>query len=205
MKKILFLFLLVLFIIVPVFSDEKENKGTDDYTGNRPYIKGDQFFSINAGAIFPLFIALPNSNSEDSVKSLDPLKIGIAGGFKWGLFLLNNFSIGAEIYGYYAQTANRNLLMFPISFTTSYYFKVHQFEFPVYMGLGISLNSLEDYFRVTPIIKPGAGAYWTINDKWSIGLNAEYWFIPEIVFGDYKDQTSLANFCQINLSCIYHF
>lgn len=204
-KKIFALLLLTFLIILPAFSQE-DAEIEDDYAGITAYGVGEQVFALNAGAVFPLFNIAPFNTDGDAVTALSGLKIGIAGSLKWGSFIKDNLSLGVELAGMSAKTDNRRLTMIPISFVTTYYFISYPFEFPIYINAGFSLNTLDEYFRVTPSIKPGAGAYYNINGEWTVGLNLDYWFMPEIYFTDaLAEQSRIANFLQLSFSGVYHF
>jgi len=196
---------LLLLTLFPVFAQEEDS--TDDYIGVTAYSTGEQVFALNALGIIPLFNIVPfPADGESSIGSLDSVKPGIAGSLSLGFFVMDNFMIGGELGGMIAFTENRSLSMVPITFTAAYYFIKYPFEFPVSLDAGITLNSLDDYFKVTPIIKPGAGAYWNLNGEWAIGLKMDYWFMPELYFSDeLKSQSRIANFLQLSLSGVYHF
>lgn len=204
-KKTILLLCLLTLLTVTVFAQDEEK--TDDYLGVTAYSTGEQIFSLNAGPIIPLFtIATSPATGTEAVSALTSTNIGVAGGLKWGSFVADNFYLGIDLTGMFTTTANRTLSMIPISFTTGYYFIVWPFEFPIYLNTGLSFNTLGTYFTITPSIKPGIGAYWNITDEWAIGLNAEYWFMPEIYFsGEFLNQSLIANFLQINLTGVFHF
>ena len=205
-KKIIAIVCLLVLATMPVFTQE-DDPADDDYAGIAAYTTGEQVFSINAGAIFPLFTIAPfHTDSEPLIGSLSAANVGISGSLKLGFFVLDNFMIGGELAGMFGTTENRVLTMIPLSFMTGYYFIAYPFEFPVYLNVGVSLNSLDDYFKVSPLLKPGAGAYWNINGEWAAGLNVDYWFIPELYFNEtYATESRIANFLQISLSAVYHF
>lgn len=208
-KKIITIICLLLICIIPLFAQENDQvTPEDDYVGVVSYSKGEQIFSLNAGAIFPLFTLAPlHADGEELVTSLDDsTNIGIAGNLKWGTFVADNLLLGVELGGMFAATENRTLTMIPISFVTTYYFIAYPFEFPIYLNAGVALNTLDNYFKITPSFKPGAGAYWNFNGEWAFGLNFDYWFIPEIYFStEYASQSRIANLLQISLSGVYHF
>ncbi len=207
-KKIITFICFLLVMLIPLSAQDQEQvPEDDDYIGVVSYSKGEQIFSLNAGAIFPLINFAPfHTDDEPWYGSIDTVNIGIAGSLKWGSFIKDNLLIGAELSGMFATTDNRTLAMIPISFVASYYFIKYPFEFPVYINAGLSLNTLDEYFRVNPIIKPGAGAYWNFNGEWAFGINVDYWFIPDLYFSeDYAYQSRIANFLQLNLSAVYHF
>ena len=205
-KKIIALICFLLVMIVPMFAQEQE-PSDDDYIGVVSYTKGEQIFSLNAGAIFPLFNLAPFSDASLTLsETLSSVSPGVAGSIKWGTFISDNFFLGAELCGMFATTYNQTLTMVPISFTAGYYFIKYPFEFPIYINAGFSLNTWDEYFRVTGSIKPGAGAYWNFNGDWAFGLNLDYWFLPELYFSDtLADQSRIANFLQLSLSAVYHF
>lgn len=197
---------LLILILTPVFSQE-DIPSEDEYDGFVSYSSGDQVFSINAGTIIPLFNLAPfHTEEETAIGSLSSAKVGVAGSLKLGFFVRDNLLLGGELAGMFSVTENRTLYMIPLSFVTSYYFIKYPFEFPVYMNVGVSMNTLDDYFKITPLIKPGAGAYWNFNGEWAFGLNFDYWFIPELYFSEeYVSESRIANFLQISLSALYHF
>lgn len=190
---------------VSVFAQDAET--TDDYQGVTSYSTGEQIFTLSAAPIFPLFTIAPFAGSGEAVvNALSSTNIGICGGLKWGTFVTDNYYLGVDLSGMFTSTSSRTLSMIPISFSTGYYFLSWPFEFPVYINAGVSFNTLGDYFMITPAIRPGFGAYYNITDEWSVGLNAEYWFMPEIYFsGDYVEQSMIANFLQVGISAVFHF
>ncbi|MDC7124386.1 MAG: hypothetical protein PQJ46_02385 [Spirochaetales bacterium] len=204
-KKILTILLLATLICFPLFSKDDENV-TDEYEGITAYSQGQQLLTMTLGGIFPLFNILPQAPTGSVIEDFGTLNIGVAGGIKWGSFIRDNLSLGAEIAFSFETTANRTLNMIPITFVTSYYFMAYPFEFPIYIGTGAAISIIDDYFRVIPIIKPGFGVYWNFNDDWAFGLDVNYWFMPEIyLWGDYQDESSIGNFLHASLSAVYHF
>ncbi len=210
MKKKLVPILLTAMIITvfPITAQTSEEDVSDDYIGKSAYSTGEQVFNINAGAIFPLFTIAPFASEGTSAINPDigETSIGLTGSLEFGAFVMDNLMLGGELSGMFAATPNRVLTMVPISFTAAYYFMFYPIEVPVHLNIGMSFNTLGDYFTMTPVIKPGIGALWNINDEWAIGLNAEYWFIPEIYYSDeFKDQSRIANFLELGISGSYHF
>ena len=205
MKKLI---LLSVLLSVLTFGLAAQDDGiTDDYAGVTSYSTGEQIFSLNAGAIFPLFTISPNpEDGAEVLNFLTTTNIGVSGSLKWGTFVLDNFYLGIDLTGMFATTSNRTLSMIPISFTTGYYFIVWPFEIPVYLNTGFSFNTLGDYFTITPSIRPGFGVYYNVTDDWAVGLNADYWFMPEIYFsGEFVNQSMIANFAQVSISAVFHF
>ena len=202
-KTLIIIFFILAILITPVFSQENED---DDYIGVIAYTTGDQLFTINAGPIIPLFTWAPSpGDGDDYINSLEGVSVGVAGSLNWGTFIADNFLLGIDLGGMLSWTANRTLSMIPISFRTAYYFMAYPFEIPVYLNTGFSFNTLDDYFTITPCLRPGVGAYWNMNGEWAFGINAEYWFMPELYFDSMAEQTRIANFLQFSISAVYHF
>ncbi len=200
-KKIIALLCLSILFIGYIVAED------DDYEGVTAYSRGEQIFSLNGGAIFPIgnFVLFPQGD-ETATAALSSTNIGIAGSLKWGAFVIDNLLLGAEINGMLATTYNRTLTMVPISFAASYYFIYYPFEFPVYLNVGFSLNKLNDLFRVSAFIKPGFGVFWKFNEDWAFGLKTNWWILPEIYFQEeYSNQSRIANFIDLSLSAVYHF
>jgi hypothetical protein len=55
-----------------------------------------------------------------------------------------------------------------------------------------------------PFAKAGAGAYWRVSPSWSVGLQASFWFIPEIHYGDYSSLSQYGGFVETSLAAVYH-
>ena len=207
-KKITTLLFLTAVLLLPIAAQDSEPADDDDYIGIVSYGEGEQIFSLNGGLIFPLFNIAPFYDAtagETLITSIEGTNMGFGGSLKWGAFVQDNLLLGVEFGGIFASTENRTLTMIPISFITAYYFIFYPFEFPIYINTGLSLNTLDDYFRITALIKPGISAYWNINGEWSLGLNCEYWLLPEFYFDEYMYQSRISNFLQLNISAVYHF
>jgi hypothetical protein len=55
-----------------------------------------------------------------------------------------------------------------------------------------------------PFAKAGGGAYWRITSGWSVGLQAYFWFVPELHFDPYTDLNALAGYVETSLGAVYH-
>jgi hypothetical protein len=166
---------------------------------------GDQTFSINAGVILPLFIFGVDGYSAGGFSRLS---LGAAGSLRWGTFLNNEMTIGVDLGGMFAFTkVGRTLIMLPVTGMYTYAIRFYPFEVFLQAGLGVNFTKLEDDLYIGPILKPGAAFYWNYSGEWSFGLQTEYWFVPEIYFGDEPpaEHTAFGNFLGITLSVLYHF
>ena len=167
------------------------------------YGLGDQMFLINAGPQIPLFY-----QSETGAISPTNLTVGGLGSLEVDFFLNNNLTVGGEFGGSFAFSPNnRTLFMVPVTAKVSWIFHLYPFDFPVFFGAGVNFMRLDNELFVGPIARPGVAAYWNFTSKWSFGLRAVYWWVPEIYFGQSPppDRSRFGNFLDISLSALYHF
>lgn len=168
------------------------------------YSLGDQLLTINLGLFTPLFFA----SAEAGVQGAN-LTIGAVGSLRWSSYLNNNFSVGGEVGGSFSFTPNgRALYILPITARGTYYFRSYPWEFPLSLQAGMSISRLEEQTKIDPILKPGASVYWNYNADWAFGLNAVYWWIPQIYTGNSgppASDTRFGNFLELTLSALYHF
>ena len=166
---------------------------------------GDQTFSINAGVLLPLFIFGVDGNA---VGGFSKLSVGAAGSLRWGTFLNNEMTLGVDVGGMFAITKlERVLVMLPVSGLFTYAIRFYPFEILLQAGLGANFIKLEDDLNICPILKPGASFYWNYSGEWSFGIQAEYWFAPDIYFGRNvpSEHTAFGNFLGITLTTLYHY
>ena len=168
------------------------------------YALGDQTLSINLGLFVPLFY----SGGPDGVTSTN-LTLGGAGSIAWASHITNEFRLGAELGGSFALTPNRRtLFIVPITANATYTFQAYPFEFPVSLGLGMSVARLEDLLKLDPFIRPGVGFYWNHSSQWAFGANLRYWLIPQI-YSDRGEagagESRLGSFLEFTLSALYRF
>ena len=200
-----FIFILILFILIPsaiAFSQEDDNESEEYYEA--VYGLGDQTFTITAGLFHPLFYSTPDFEFVD-----DNLTMGGVGSLQWNAYINSSWTLGGEFGGMFAFTPNdRILYMMPLTFKVTKYFRKYPFEFPIFLGGGISFNSLADAFHLDPILKPGAGVYWNMNEEWVFGFNLVYWWVPQIYTGNGKvpaSNTRFGHFLETSLSTMFRF
>ncbi len=200
MKKLI---LSILFGIIAVITTNAQIVSSEKFV--EPYSAGSQTFTMGGGLFLPLFFSFPYQ-SETYVPASGHLTPGGTGSLEWAAFISNRLSLGIELAGTFAFTPNMNThVLIPLTGKISYLFPLGSFEVPVFFGAGIAANKVSDQVYFGPILKPGAAAYWNMNLKWGFGLSMQYWFVPEIYFGDNKDRTSLGSFMDISFSARYHF
>ncbi len=190
----------VLLILIAVTSAIHAQEDSVDIYG-----LGDQTFSINAGAVLPLFIV---GFDGTYTGGFTKLSVGASGSLRWGAFLNNETSIGADLGGMFAVTElNRTLIMLPVTGVYSYTLSFYPFELMFHVGLGVNFTKLDNDLYIGPVLKPGASFYWNYNGEWSFGLQTEYWFVPEFYFGDSVpvSHNAFGNFLGITLTTLYHF
>lgn len=202
-KKFFLILIIVAFITVPVFAAPDVDEEDED-TFVEMYGLGDQMFFINAGMFIPLFFMDKDFSTTDT-----NLTLGGVGSLSWQTFISNHVSIGAEFGGTFAMSPNdRILYMVPLTAKATYWFRMYPFEFPVSLGVGGCLSILDDAAHIDMIIKPSVGAYWNYSEEWVFGINAVYWFIPQIYSGNGKvtsDHTMFGNFLETSLSVMFRF
>jgi hypothetical protein len=199
-RRILLSLILVLCVSFLAFPQEVDEGEIDLYG------LGDQTFSINAGVLIPLFFF--GFGGEPIEPAAGHLKVGVVGALRWGTFLGNRLSVGAELGGMYASTVlSRTLVAIPVTGMIDYAFRFYPFEFSLHANLGVNFLRLDDDLYFGPIVRPGFSAYWNYNAEWSFGLRTEYWLVPEIYFGSDppSTHTRVGNMMTVTFSTLYHF
>lgn len=168
------------------------------------YDLGDQIFTLNAGVFLPLFF---QSSDWEYASTKDHLTVGGTAALGWYAFLHPNLTLGIELGGMFAFTPNRTLFMIPLIGNFAYTFRFYPFEVPIHIGYGLNFTKIDEYLYVGMILKPGVGFYGHITPEWAIGGKVQYWWVPEIYFGDQppKEQTRFGNFMDITVSAHYYF
>lgn len=163
---------------------------------------GDQFLSISAGFLIPLFFHDFNGPNRDT-----NLSLGGMTSFQWNSYLTSFFRLGLEISPSFNISPNKKpLLMLPITVKSTFVFNAGRFEFPIFLGAGINVIRYRDWKHVDFILKPGAGVGFRFNANWGIGLNFVYWmsFQPATKYQS-DDQSRMGNFFEITPCLTYHF
>ena len=169
------------------------------------YELGDQSFSINAGLILPLFIL---GIDGTVTPGYEKLTLGASGSLHWGAFVNNELTVGVDLGGMFTLSKlDRTLIMVPISGIVTYALRFYPFEVLLHAALGVNFTKLDNDLYIGPILKPGASFFWNYSNEWSFGLQTEYWFAPEIYFGDTPpvSHSTFGNFLGITLAILYHF
>ena len=114
--------------------------------------KGDQFINISLRLNVPLKPA-PTQ-----------LYVGGAGTIGYTRFINSVFALGGDISFAYSTTVGKNVFTYvPILFKVMYQPTVHQFEFPLTLGLGFAFENYntDTYFGF--VAKPEVGAFYRFS------------------------------------------
>lgn len=136
--------------------------------------KGDQFINISLRLNVPLKPA-PTQ-----------LYVGGAGTIGYTRFINSVFALGGDISFAYSTTVGKNVFTYvPILFKVMYQPTVHQFEFPLTLGLGFAFENYntETYFGF--VAKPEVGAFYRFSPSWSFGLSTGITLMPQVAKQDF--------------------
>ncbi len=173
---------------------------TSDAIGSvNPFLPGEQTIGLAAGLQIPAFL-LPSEGG-----GIGNLKLGGSFSFSYQYFIARGLGIGGNIAGAFNPTIG-GLWLFtaPLGFTAAYWWAKLPFEFSLLGEAGGYLMRYNNYGMIDPFAKAGCGAYWRATPSWSIGLQAYFWFVPEIHYGGSSDLSAYAGFVETSLAAVYH-
>lgn len=136
--------------------------------------KGDQFINISLRLNVPLKPA-PTQ-----------LYVGGAGTIGYTRFINSVFALGGDISFAYSTTVGKNVFTYvPILFKVMYQPTVHQFEFPLTLGLGFAFENYntDTYFGF--VAKLEVGAFYRFSPSWSFGLSTGITLMPQVAKQDF--------------------
>lgn len=206
-KTIVFFLIICIICSAAAFGQEEEPPEEEE-TYIPTYDLGDQLFSISAGLFIPLFFHNPLQETEEEEAIMKTnLSLGGIGGLEWGAFLGSNVSLGFQLAGMFAVSPLERVIgMIPITAKLSYYFRFFPFELPIFLGAGVNFLTFDEYLYFGPILKPGAAFYWNFHPEWSLGLQFQYWWVPEFYTEEsLREDSRFGNFLEITFSALYHF
>ncbi len=182
--------------------------GEEDYIES--YDLGSQHFTIDLGLFMPLFFHFPGASSVDDLNTFESaigqMSLGGTGSLAWGSYLTNRFSLGVELAGTFSFSPNGYThSLIPITMRMEYLFRKGSFEFPLHVNTGVVFNNFREQLYFGPIVIPGITGYYNVNAEWGLGLSLDYWWVPEIYFGDKANKTGFGNMLDISFSARYHF
>jgi len=167
-----------------------------------PFILGDQYFGIHAGVYVPLFLVDPERAGIIDTKQ----SVGGYAAFEWNIYLNSFFTIGIETAYTFSFTANdRTVSLWPTLIQFGFAPRVGQFLIPVHIDIGLLLSYLGVSTKADLALRGGIGFYWFFDPSWAIGINADYYFLPQIYTGTLAPSTDtrLLNATIISLGVIY--
>lgn len=176
-------------------NDEDENNvnivRNDDYSRNG---RGDQFLKIGVMGNFPLNFG-------------DQLTIGGSAQLGYYRFLNGWLALGGELMAGYNPTIGSNVFTFvPITFGAMVQPCAGRFEFPVTLSVGFAFETCANkkYFPGF-VAKAESGAFFRITEGWSVGLNAEFLYLPEWYTTTKNADSDYGIFMEAGVSARYHF
>jgi hypothetical protein len=163
-----------------------------------PFLKGAQTISLAGGSTIPLFEL---GNPATSITNLMP---GFAFGISYQYFIERGIAIGGTLSGAFNQTkAERSLFTSPLTFRFALWTAKLPFEFFGAAEAGLFIMRLDTKGTFGPFLKLGGGALWKAPNGWSLGLQSNYWLVPELHFED-ADLTRVVNHLEIGLCAVYY-
>jgi len=193
-----------------VLPDEDAAPEGDEEGFIEPYGLGSQLFTIDLGLFRPLFFHFPGADSVDDLNKFESafgqMTLGGTGSLAWGSYLTPRLALGVELAGSFSFSPNGYVhSLIPITMRIEYLFRKGSFEFPLHVNTGVVFNKFREQLYFGPIVIPGITAYYNVNAEWGLGLSLDYWWVPEIYFGDRADQTGFGSMLDISFSARYHF
>ncbi len=196
MKRFISILSIILLFTTAVFAQD-EYDDEDIYDDGYVYDQngaGDQFLKIDLAANFPL-------NFEDK------LYVGIGASVGYYYFFNKYFAVGFDaIIGWNNSIGQKPLITVPVTFGFMAQPYIGKFEFPIFLDIGFATTTCQNltYFPAFAA-KATAGAYYRINETWSVGLSSTFYWIPEWFIGaeSYKNDNGL--FTSAGVSLRYHF
>jgi hypothetical protein len=167
-----------------------------------PFQPGDQTIGLAIGLQIPALMYFPPSGTFGDLSKLD---LGGSFSFSYQYFVVNSLAIGGNIAGAFNNTiGGLSVFTAPLGFTTSYWWSFMPLEFSVLAEAGGYLSRYNSKGMLGAFAKAGGGAYWRITPGWSVGLQAYYWFVPELHTSPYTSYDALAGYVETSVGAVYH-
>jgi hypothetical protein len=171
-----------------------------DLGNDTPFTVGSQLISIAVAGQTPLF-----TFGGDASTTTANMYLGGSFTFGYQYFVARSLSIGGALSGSYnLSIGSLDLFILPLTFKTAYWWSLLPFEFSVSAEVGGYMMRFDGNGMLGPIAKAGGGAYYRVSSGWSLGFEANYWFVPEIHTGTYENLTRFGNFLETGLTAVYH-
>ncbi len=192
MKRLLSIIsMLVILCSACIYADEQGDEYDDGYVYTQNG-KGDRMFKFGLDGFAPL-----NFNNK--------LYFGGAVNLGFYQFLNTWLAIGGETtLSYNASIGNKVLITAPITFGVIAQPTAGKMEFPLGAGIGIGYETWQSmqYFP-SLVARANAGAFYRINEAFSVGSEATFFWIPQWVADSKQNYNGL--FLSFSISARYHF
>jgi hypothetical protein len=201
--SILFLILFITFSGLLFAQDNNEPEVEPDWNDYKYdlYSKGDQTFSISFGVGFP--IAFINQGEKVEKHNIEP-PIGGTGTLSYVSYLSSRFFSGAELSLLFLPTVAENTVFITslgARFGTQFIW--NRFEFPVFVSLGMTLQTYLDFNYFGYYMKAGGCALFRATNEWSFGLMSNLCWFPQWTKDKAKNVDGI--FVDLSLIARYHF
>jgi len=204
MQKAVALFFILFFgLSVLLFAqDDSEPDVEPDWIigKNDLYSRGDQLMSLSLGVGFPI-VFINNGKVKDH--KISP-PVGGTGNISYSYYINSHFFIGGDASLLFFSTIGGNTL-FIISFgpKVGTQFILGRFEFPIFAGLGASIQTYLDFGYFGFYMKAGVSAFFRATNQWSFGITSNFSWYPEWTDDTKKNIDSLC--IDVALTARYHF
>lgn len=202
MKRFISTILLLCCIATPFFADEPGDEYDDGYVYESNG-SGDQFLKFSFSGEYPLSFFLKD---EKTGKLNNQLRLGASFDLGYYRFLSKTFAVGGEVTFCSNWSIDDNLLItLPITPGILFQPTVGNFEFPLYLNVGIGFESWvnEKYFP-SFAAKGSAGCFYRFTESWSAGVNVCGLFVPQF-YRKKPECNHMGYFAIISLGGRFHF
>ena len=168
-------------------------------TPENPFTPGDQLIDLAAGAHIPVFL-------EPIVGAgVSNLYTGGSFSIEYQYFVARGLSLGGDLAGAVNQTiGSLYVITAPLGFTASYWWSSLPFEFSLMAEAGGYYMNYNNEGMFGPFLKGGGGVYWRSTPAWSLGLQAYFWLVPELHYGEYTRLDQWGGFVETSIAAVYH-
>lgn len=164
-------------------------------------LRGDMLVVFGIGGFFPVYAHAFDFSDYRGLGLYPGVSVMIGLDIYWD----SNFRMGASIGFSTSKGINENFAYFlPITFRMIYEPRMFSFSFPMGAEVGVSVGSYRELLAINPIIKAKVGAFWHFTRQWSVGLDASYWIVPQIVWTDFP-KSRVGGMFEAIICGQYHF
>jgi len=204
MQKAVALFFILFFGLSALLfaQDDSEPDVEPDWNmvPNNLYSRGDQLMSLSLGVGFPILFI---NDGEEKDHNIDP-PVGGSGTISYSYYLNSYLFTGGEANLLFFSTIGGNTV-YIISFGAKVGTQLilGKFEFPIFLGLGASIQTYLDFGYFGYYMKAGVSAFFRATNQWSFGLTSSFCWYPE--WTDDPSKNIDGFFVDVTLTARYHF